>query len=207
MRIMILNMVGTAASGRKKPLCLVSMNFPSGVPPPEMHTWRWGWKFSFCPQICITLTIMGFSPTNLRSAQNVMGVSLTQTDAATSEQEIQGLVEWAQAFRADSWEKVHGLGNPGIKEAVKTMELIMSNPTERDLIRARIDAEIDHRALMLEAEARGEARGEEKGEARGRAIGKADAHKQDALRMKELGMSSDLISSITGLSPKDISEL
>ena len=98
-------------------------------------------------------------------------------------------------------------GNPGIKEAVKTMELIMSNPTERDLIRARIDAEIDHRTLMLEAEARGEARGEEKGEARGRAIGKADAHKQDALRMKELGMSSDLISSITGLSPKDISEL
>jgi predicted transposase YdaD len=56
---------------------------------------------------------------------------------------------------------------------------------------------------MLEAEARGE----EKGEARGKAIGKADAHKQDALRMKKLGMSSDLISSITGLSPKDISEL
>ncbi len=146
---------------------------------------------------------MGFSPTNLRSAQNVMGVSLTQTDTATSEQEVQGLVEWAKAFRADSWEKVHGLGNPGIKEAVKTMELIMSNPTERDLIRARMDAEIDHRTLMHEAEARGE----EKGEARGKAIGKADAHKQDALRMKELGMPSDLISSITGLSPKDISEL
>ena len=83
------------------------------------------------------------------------------------------------------------------------MELIMSNPTERDLIRARMDAEIDHRTLMHEAEARGE----EKGEARGKAIGKADAHKQDALRMKELGMPSDLISSITGLSPKDISEL
>ena len=32
-RIMLLNMVGTAASGRKKPLCLVSMNFPSGVIP------------------------------------------------------------------------------------------------------------------------------------------------------------------------------
>ena len=130
-------------------------------------------------------------------------MDLTQTDAATGEQEAQGLVEWAQAFRADSWDKVHCIGNPGIKEAVKTMELIMSNPTERDLIRARMDAEIDHRTLMLEAEARGE----KKGKAAGEAIGKADAHKQDAFRMKELGMSSDLISSVTGLSLKEISEL
>ncbi len=118
-------------------------------------------------------------------------MDLTQTDAATSEQEGQGLVEWARAFKADSWDKVHELDNPGIKEAVKTMELIMSNPTERDLIRARMDAEIDHRTLMLEAEERG----------------KADAHKQDAFRMKEIGMSLDLISSITGLSLEDISEL
>ncbi len=122
-------------------------------------------------------------------------MDLTQTDAATGEQEAQGLVEWAQAFRADSWDKVHCIGNPGIKEAVKTMELIMSNPTERDLIRAKMDAEIDHRTLMLEAEARGEKKGE--------AAGKADV----AFRMKELGMSTDLISSVTGLTPKEISEL
>jgi hypothetical protein len=37
--------------------------------------------------------------------------------------------------------------------------------------------------------------------------GKADAHKQDAFRMKEIGMSLDLISSITGLSLEEISEL
>ena len=61
-------------------------------------------------------------------------MDLTQTDAATSEQEGQGLVEWAQASKADSWDKEHRLGNPGIKEAVKTMELIISNPAERDLI-------------------------------------------------------------------------
>ena len=134
-------------------------------------------------------------------------MDLTQTDAATSEQEGQGLVEWAQAFKADSWDKVHRIGNPGIKEAVKTMELIMSNPTERDLIRARMDAEIDHRTLMLEAEARGRAEGKVIGEARGKAIGIADAHKQDAFRMKEVGMSIDLISSITGLSLEEITEL
>lgn len=35
-----------------------------------------------------------------------------------------------------------------LREAVATMELRMSNPTERDLVRARTDAEIDHRTLV-----------------------------------------------------------
>jgi hypothetical protein len=126
---------------------------------------------------------------------------------------------------------VRGIPNPGIKEAVKTMELIMANPTERDLIRARLDAELDHRTLMHEAEDRGEKRGkkigERIGEKRGKKIGektgkkigkkigkrlgektgKAKAQKQFVVNMKSEGLPDDVISRITGLSPKEISEL
>jgi hypothetical protein len=115
------------------------------------------------------------------------------------------------------------------------MELIMANPTERDLIRARLDAELDHRTLMHEAEDRGEKRGkrigERIGEKRGKKIGekigektgkkigkkigkrlgektgKAKAQKQFVVSMKSEGLPDDVISRITGLSPKEISEL
>ena len=107
------------------------------------------------------------------------------------------------------------------------MELIMANPTERDLIRARLDAELDHRTLMHEAEDRGEKRGKKIGEKRGKRIGerigekrgkkigkrlgektgKAKAQKQFVVNMKSEGLPDDMISRITGLSPKEISEL
>jgi predicted transposase/invertase (TIGR01784 family) len=130
-------------------------------------------------------------------------MDLTRMGAATAEDAERGLVEWARAFRADSWEKVRGIPNPGIKEAVKTMELIMANPTERDLIRARLDAELDHRTLMHEAEDRGEKRGKKIGEKTGRTKEK----KHIAVNMKSEGLPDDMISRITGLSPKEISEL
>jgi predicted transposase YdaD len=103
------------------------------------------------------------------------------------------------------------------------MELIMANPTERDLIRARLDAELDHRTLMHEAEDRGEKRGKKIGEKRGKKIGekigkkigkrlgektgKAKAQKQFVVNMKSEGLPDDMISRITGLSSKEISEL
>ena len=57
-------------------------------------------------------------------------MDLTAMDEATDEQKSQGLVEWAKAFKAESWEEVREIDNPAVKEAAKTMELIMSNPTE-----------------------------------------------------------------------------
>ena len=67
-------------------------------------------------------------------------LDLTQIEAATEEQREQGLVEWAKAFRAKTWNEVRDIENSGVKEAVQTMELIMANPTERELIRMRQDA-------------------------------------------------------------------
>ena len=70
-------------------------------------------------------------------------MDLTQIDQATEEQKAQGLVEWANAFRADSWDEVNQIQNLAVKEAAKTMELILTNPAERELIRMRQAAQSD----------------------------------------------------------------
>ena len=70
-------------------------------------------------------------------------MDLTQSSEASQEQKEQGLVEWANAFKATSWEEVNQIQNSGVKEAAKTMQLIMSNPTEREMIRMRQDAQSD----------------------------------------------------------------
>ena len=70
-------------------------------------------------------------------------MDLTQVGEATEKQRDQGLVEWAQAFNASSWEEMNRIENAGVKEAAKTMQIIMSNPTEREMIRTRADAQRD----------------------------------------------------------------
>ena len=90
-------------------------------------------------------------------------LDLTQIEAATEEQKRQGLVEWARAFRAKSWEEVKCIVNSGVKEAAKTMQVIMSNPTERDMIRMRQDAQSDRRTELNAARRAGERQGEKRG--------------------------------------------
>ena len=75
-------------------------------------------------------------------------MDLTQIEEASQEQKDQGLVEWAKAFRANSWEEVNDIDNSGVKEAARTMQLIMSNPTEREMIRMRQDVENDWRTIV-----------------------------------------------------------
>ena len=118
-------------------------------------------------------------------------MDLTQIDGASQQQKKQGLVEWARAFRASSWEEVNEIDNPGVKEAAKTMQLIMSNPTEREMIRMRQDAHRDEITSLAEAERTGEERGK----------------REAAKRMKEDGMDYALIVKYTGLSVEDIEKL
>ena len=98
-------------------------------------------------------------------------MDLTAIAQATEEEQKQGLVEWAEAFKADNWEEVNDIDNSAIKEAAKTMELILKNPTERELIRARMDALIDQRTIERSAERRGLAKGRAEGRAEGRVEG------------------------------------
>ena len=94
-------------------------------------------------------------------------------------------------FKADSWEEVQEIDNTGVKEATKTMQLIMSNPTERDHVRARRDAQFDHRTQIRAAETRGEKK---------QAIA-------SARRMKAAGIDPALITRITGLSTSEVAAL
>lgn len=112
-------------------------------------------------------------------------MDLTAIDQATDQQ--QGLIEWARAFKAESWEEVNGIDNPAVKEAAKTMEMIMSNPTQREWIRMRLDAEMDRRTEIHAAE--------------------RNAKLEVAKGLKKDGVPMDIIARNTGLSSKEIAEL
>lgn len=75
-------------------------------------------------------------------------MDLTAIDDADDAQKERGLTDWAKAFRAKSWEEVNQIDNSGVKEAAKTMRLIMSNPTEREMIRMRQDARNDWKTTI-----------------------------------------------------------
>ena len=79
------------------------------------------------------------------------------------------------------------------------MQLIMSNPTEREMIRMRQDAHRDEITLIADAERRGEERGEKRGEDR--------KNREHAAKMKDKGFSVEDIMEITGLSVEDIEKL
>ena len=146
-------------------------------------------------------------------------LDLTQIGAATAEQAQQGLVEWAKMFRATSWEEVKKIEDPNVKEAAKTMEFILSDPTERELIRAMIDAEIDQRTLLSEAREEGRAEGRTEGMSEGRAEGMAEGRAQGiaegqtltqlayARAMKADGLPLDKIALYSGLSIEEIEKL
>ena len=130
-------------------------------------------------------------------------MDLTQIGSANEDQKKQGLVEWAMAFKADSWEEVGKINNHSIKEAVKTMQLIMSNPSEKEKIRMREDARRDEITTIAAAERRGK----EEGRREGIKQGIEQAMWDYARRMKNDGMDEALISKYTGLTADQVSSL
>ena len=98
-------------------------------------------------------------------------MDLTAIKDATESDKKQGLVEWAEAFTAKNWDSVEQIENEGVKEARKTMELIMATPTERQLLMDRELAELDRQAWLEDALAegleKGMAEGMEKGMEKG----------------------------------------
>ena len=65
-------------------------------------------------------------------------MDLTQIGRANEDLKKQGLVEWAMTIHRCLWEEVGKINNQSIKEAVKTMQLIMSNPSEKEKIRYKV---------------------------------------------------------------------
>ena len=153
-------------------------------------------------------------------------LDLTQIGAATGEQEKQGLVEWAKAFRARTWAEVNDIENTGVKEAARTMQVIMANPTERELIRMRQDAVYDWNTQIRAAERRGaqsakraveqaKARAAQAEEEAAQAKAQAEQAKAQAEQakaeiargMKRDGVDPALISKYSGLTLEEIAAL
>ncbi|MBQ6378388.1 MAG: hypothetical protein IJJ56_06295, partial [Prevotella sp.] len=65
----------------------------------------------------------------------------------------------------------------------------------------------DYYSTMTTSYNKGKAKGLAEGQAKGRAEGMAKANRENARRMKALGMSADTISQVTGLTQEEIDSL
>ncbi len=101
-------------------------------------------------------------------------MDLTAKGSATDQDRKKGLVDWAAAFNAKDWDTVGQIENQGVKEAKKTMELIMATPTERQLLMEREFAELDRQALIEDAISTGIQEGLKKGMQEGRKEGRKE---------------------------------
>jgi predicted transposase/invertase (TIGR01784 family) len=67
-------------------------------------------------------------------------MDLTAMDEATDEQKNQGLVEWAKAFKAESWEEVREIDNPAVKEGEALTTASGGNFVRAEVIRNKRSA-------------------------------------------------------------------
>ena len=130
-------------------------------------------------------------------------MDLTQIDSATEEQKVQGLVEWAKAFRANSWDEVKKIQNAAVREGAKTMELIITNPSEREILRMRQDARNDWITMMNSERKEGIEEGIQKGIQKGM----KETQLETAQKLKRDGFDPDLITKYTGLTLSEIAQL
>lgn len=108
---------------------------------------------------------------------------------------------------------------PGLMEARERLEYLKMSDQERRVYDNYLDTLVRDTDVMktklLEAEIQGRKQGEAKGRAegmaqgvaQGMAQGMAQAKREDALKMKELGMSPAIISQVTGLTEEDVGKL
>lgn len=122
-------------------------------------------------------------------------LDLSAVDLADEVDREQGLVQWAQAFNAQDWNAFKEIDRNGIREAANTMAMIMMNPTERQLLWDRQLALMDYNTEMISARMTGIEKGMKKGRI------------EIARKMKTKGMSNDVITQITELSEKEITDL
>ena len=90
-------------------------------------------------------------------------MDLKAVSEADEEERKRGLVEWAEAFSAKDWEQIQRIDNPGVKEAAKQMQTIMSLPEQRQMIWSRKMAQMDYDTQMDSAKKAGRAEGRAEG--------------------------------------------
>ena len=105
-------------------------------------------------------------------------LDLKRIELATEEDIESGLVYWARAFRAKTWEEIQRLAeiNNLFGEVGTVMYTASTEQEVKDYLRRREIAQMDYNTGIIEAEERGEERGEQRGieigEQRGIEIGR-----------------------------------
>ena len=105
-------------------------------------------------------------------------LDLKRIELATEEDIESGLVYWARAFRAKTWEEIQRLAeiNNLFGEVGTVMYTASTEQEVKDYLRRREIAQMDYNTGIVEAEERGEERGEQRGieigEQRGIEIGR-----------------------------------
>jgi predicted transposase/invertase (TIGR01784 family) len=109
------------------------------------------------------------------------------------------LLLWLSLFKAETAEemaKIEALEVADMNEAINAYKKITVSPEFQELERALSYARHNEAAALRHARQEGEAKGLKKGLAEGRA--------ETARNLKSLGVSTDLITKSTGLSPEEI---
>jgi predicted transposase/invertase (TIGR01784 family) len=88
-------------------------------------------------------------------------------------------------------------------EIDKAFRKFNADPELMCIYEGRRKAEMDKKSMIGQARREGLA----EGEAKGKAEGSAEARKEDARRLKALGVAVDIIAEATGLSPEEIGAL
>jgi predicted transposase/invertase (TIGR01784 family) len=100
---------------------------------------------------------------------------------------------------------------PGLQAAREKLNYMRMTAEERrayeDYMVSVHAARDVYQTAIAEGEARGMAIGEARGEARGMAKGRAETNLSNARKMKELGVASDVIAQVTGMSAEEIKKL
>ncbi len=119
-------------------------------------------------------------------------LDLTAVAEANEQEKAQGLVEWANAFRAKDWTDADQIENNGVKEAMKTMRVIMGTPTERQLLWDRKMAIWDYNDSIAGAKAYGMEEGRkigiEEGRLEGRKIGIEEGRQEGRQEGRKIGI-------------------
>ncbi len=122
-------------------------------------------------------------------------MDLTAISDATEEDIKQGLVQWANAFSAESWDDIDKIDNPDIKEAVNQMRTIMSSPEDREIVWRHKLAQLDYDTMMKGARNEGFSNGYSSG---------VEQNKLDNARtLKTSGLDPTFIANAIGL-PLDV---
>ena len=119
-------------------------------------------------------------------------MDLKAISEASEEEKQRGLVEWAEAFTAKDWEQLQCIENPGVKEATKQMQAVMSNEQQRQMIWSRRLAQMDHDSLIDSAKEEGIQIGWDQGKTEGIQIG-WDQGKTEGIQIGAFKAYGDLV--------------